>query len=162
MRISSPAFADNHEIPVDYTCDGENINPPLIIADVPEEAQSLVLIVDDPDAPSGIFTHWLVWNIEPSIEDVSEGEVPQGGVEGENDGNEKGYTGPCPPSGTHRYFFHLYALDKNLDLKSSADRGEVEDEMDGHVISETQFMGLYSREEDEGDSLVELGEEQEE
>lgn len=162
MKISSPSFAENREIPVEYTCDGDNISPPLVIADVPEEAKSLALIVDDPDAPIGIFTHWIIWNIDPKTEEISEGEVPEGTAEGVNDSGERGYTGPCPPFGTHHYNFHLYALDNTLNLTGAAGRGELEEEMEGHIIATATFTGLFSREEDRIDGSGELGEDQEE
>lgn len=162
MKIFSTTFSENRDIPQEYTCDGDNINPPLSITDVPEEAKSLVLIVDDPDAPQGTFTHWIVFNIDPKIEEIGEDEIPKGGIEGINDTSEKGYIGPCPPVGTHHYIFHLYALDKTLDLKGSVDRADVDEAMSGYIIAEVQFTGLYSRDEEEKDTLRELAEDQEE
>lgn len=162
MKISSSAFGDNREIPAEYTCDGDNISPPLIIAEIPEEAKSLALIVDDPDAPIGTFTHWVVWNIDPKTEEISEGEVPEGAIEGINDSGERGYAGPCPPLGTHHYNFHLYALDDTLALTGVAGRGELEEEMEGHIITETTLTALYSREGDGEEPAGELSEDQEE
>lgn len=162
MKILSPAFAGNHEIPIEYTCDGDNINPPLVTEDVPREAKSLVLIVDDPDVAEGVFTHWVVWNINSKIEEIGEGEVPEGGVEGINNAGERGYMGPCPPYGTHHYIFHLYALDSLLSLPGSTGRDEVEDQMSGHVIAEAQLTGLYSHKEGQEEHLREMGEELEE
>lgn len=162
MKISSAAFSENRDIPQEYTCDGENINPPLLITDIPEKAKSLVLIIDDPDAPQGTFTHWIVFNIDPKIEEIGEDEIPEGGIEGINDTSEKGYIGPCPPVGTHHYIFHLYALDKTLDLKGIVDRADVDEAMSGHIIAEVQLTGLYSRDDGEKDTLRELAEDQEE
>jgi len=145
MKIWSPAFTHNGFIPQKYTCDGENINPPLIIEDVPEKAKSLVLIVDDPDAPMGIFTHWLLWNIPPDINEIKEGELPKGAIRGLNDFGTLDYGGPCPPSGVHRYFFNLYALDEVLDLKEGARRKTLESMMEPFVIAQAVLMGRYER-----------------
>lgn len=142
IKVFSSAFASNGSIPGKYTCNGQNINPPLEFGGIPEEAESLVLIVDDPDAPTKTFTHWIVWNIEP-VAKIEEDSIP--GVEGLNDFKEIGYGGPCPPSGTHRYFFRVYALDKNLDLKAGAGRKDLEKEMIGHIIAEGELMGKYSK-----------------
>lgn len=142
IKVSSSAFASNGSIPGKYTCDGQNINPPLEFEGIPEEAESLVLIVDDPDAPTKTFTHWIVWNIEPMAK-IEEDSIP--GVEGLNDFKKIGYGGPCPPSGTHRYFFRVYALDKNLDLKAGAGRKNLENEMIGHIIAEGELMGKYRK-----------------
>lgn len=142
IKVSSSAFTSNGSIPEKYTCDGQNINPPLEFEGIPEKAESLVLIVDDPDAPTKTFTHWIVWNIEP-VAKIEEDSIP--GVEGLNDFKEIGYGGPCPPSGTHRYFFRVYALDKNLDLKAGAGRKDLENEMIGHIIAEGELMGKYRK-----------------
>ncbi|AKB51169.1 Phospholipid-binding protein [Methanosarcina barkeri str. Wiesmoor] len=142
IKVSSSAFESNGSIPGKYTCDGQNINPPLEFEGIPEEAESLVIIVDDPDAPTKTFTHWIVWNIEP-VAKIEEDSIP--GIEGLNDFKKIGYGGPCPPSGTHRYFFRVYALDKNLDLKAGAGRKGLENEMIGHIIAEGELMGKYSR-----------------
>ena len=142
IKVFSNAFESNGTIPKKYTCSGENINPPLEFEGIPEEADSLVLILDDPDAPMKTFTHWIVWNIEP-IAKIEEDSIP--GVEGMNDFRKIGYGGPCPPSGTHRYFFRVYALDKRLDLKAGASRKELESEMIGHIIAEGELMGKYSK-----------------
>jgi Raf kinase inhibitor-like YbhB/YbcL family protein len=141
IKVFSSAFVGNGSIPRKYTCDGQDINPPLEFAGIPEETESLVLIVDDPDA-SPKFTHWLVWNIEP-VAKIEEDSIP--GVEGLNDFKKIGYNGPCPPSGTHRYFFRVYALDKKLELKAGAGRKYLENEMIGHIIAEGELMGKYSR-----------------
>jgi len=142
IKVLSSAFESNSTIPRKYTCNGENINPPLEFDGIPEEAESLVLIVDDPDAPMKTFTHWVIWNIEP-IAKVEGDSIP--GVEGVNDFRKIGYGGPCPPSGTHRYFFRVYALDKKLDLKAGASRKELESEMIGHIVAEGELMGKYSK-----------------
>ena len=112
LVVKSPAFEANKQLPKKYCCDGQEINPPLKIDGVPEEAKTLVLIVDDPDAPSGTFDHWVVWNIPASMANIGENTVP--GMEGLNSARAQGYMGPCPPSGTHRYFFKVYALDTAL------------------------------------------------
>lgn len=122
MKITSPSFQENAFIPSKYTCDGENINPPLVISDVSADAKSLALIVDDPDAPVGTFVHWLVWNIPPRVGEIKEGSLPEGSIQGTNDFGKKEYGGPCPPSGTHRYFFRLYALNQELNLPEGAKR----------------------------------------
>ena len=142
IKVFSSAFEANSTIPRKYTCDGENINPPLELEGIPEEAESLVLIIDDPDAPMKIFTHWIVWNIEP-VAKIEEDSIP--GVEGMNDFRKIGYGGPCPSSGTHRYFFRVYALDRKLELKAGAGRKELESEMIGHIIAEGELIGKYSR-----------------
>ncbi len=145
MKIESTAFKNNKLIPKVYTCDGENINPPLIINDVPENAKSLVLIVDDPDAAAGTYIHWTVWNIDPKVTGIPENSVPTGAVEGVTDAGRPGYVGPCPPSGTHRYFFKLFALKTELDLGSFTRAGDIEREMEASILTEAQLVGLYRR-----------------
>jgi Raf kinase inhibitor-like YbhB/YbcL family protein len=145
MKIESTAFGNNEMIPVNYTCDGANINPQLTIGGVPAGSESLVLIVDDPDAPGGTWVHWTVWNIGPSITEISENSVPMGAVEGVTDSGETGYRGPCPPSGTHRYFFKLYALDTTLELDSSAAVQDINEAMDGHILESVELVGLYGQ-----------------
>jgi Raf kinase inhibitor-like YbhB/YbcL family protein len=142
IKVFSSAFESNRTIPRNYTCNGKNINPPLEFEGIPEEAETLVLIVDDPDAPMKTFTHWIVWNIEP-VAKIEKDSIP--GVEGINDFRKIGYGGPCPPSGTHRYFFRIYALDRQLELKAGASRKELESEMIGHIIAEGELMGKYSK-----------------
>lgn len=146
MKIWSPVFEHNGFIPKKYTCDGEDINPPLVIEEVPVKAKSLVLIIDDPDAPRGTFTHWLLWNIPADINEVKEGEIPAGAVQGLNDFGKLDYGGPCPPSGVHRYFFNLYALDEVLDLKEGSSRKELESTMEPLIIAQAVLMGKYTRE----------------
>ena len=145
MKISSPAFEANQMIPLKYTCDGENINPPLQIADVPANTKSLILISDDPDAPMGTWVHWTMWNIPPETNKIGENSAPIGAVEGITSFGNKGYGGPCPPSGTHRYFFKLYALDAMLDLPQSAKAADIEKAMKGHILDKTELIGLYKR-----------------
>lgn len=146
MKITSSAFIHSSKIPAKYTCDGGNINPPLQFLEVPESAKSLVLIVDDPDAPSKVWVHWLVYNINPDVSEVEENSVPGGGIEGMTDFGRPGYGGPCPPSGTHRYFFKLYALDNILNLPEGATKQMVEDKMQEYIIDKAELTGLYSRE----------------
>ena len=144
MKITSSAFENRGQIPSKYTCDGEDINPPLKFENVPERAQALALIADDPDAPSGTWVHWTVWNMPVSTTGIDEGNKPAG-VEGMTSFGSKGYGGPCPPSGSHRYFFKLYALDTELDLDMDADKEALEYAMQGHIIEQTELTGNYSR-----------------
>jgi Raf kinase inhibitor-like YbhB/YbcL family protein len=144
MKITSSAFQEGASIPSKFSCDGSNTSPPLQIAEVPSGAKSLVLIVDDPDAPSGLFTHWAVWNVSPQINAIAEGSAPKG-VRGTNDFGKSGYGGPCPPSGTHRYYFKIFALDRELDLPFGAKRGQLDEAMKGHVVAQGELMGRYSR-----------------
>lgn len=145
MEIVSTAIKSGGKIAPQFTCDGAGINPPLGFIDVSEAAQSLVLIVDDPDAPNGTWLHWTVWNIDPKATGVSAGSVPKGGVEGTTDFGRMGWGGPCPPSGTHRYYFKLFALDTMLDLKAGATLQELQAAMQGHVIEQAELMGTYLR-----------------
>lgn len=145
MQIISSAFNRNEKIPNKYTCDGENVNPPLQFLDIPGSAKSLVLIVDDPDAPAKVWVHWVVYNINPKTTEVKENGVPEGGIEGMTDFGKPGYGGPCPPSGIHRYFFKLYALDSILDLPQTATKQMVEQKMQDHVIDKAELIGFYSK-----------------
>jgi Raf kinase inhibitor-like YbhB/YbcL family protein len=145
MKIVSNAFKHNSMIPSRYTCDGQNINPPLEVSDTPENAKSLVLIVDDPDAPMGTWIHWTVWNIDPKTSAVAENSCPGGAIEGITSFGREGYGGPCPPGGTHRYFFKIFALDITLDLSSETSIRELEHAMQNHIIDKAEVMGLYSR-----------------
>lgn len=145
MKISSTAFRHNQNIPSKYTCDGDKISPPLSISEVPATAKSLVLIVEDPDAPGGDFTHWLVWNIDPKIREIAEGKEPAGSFAGTTDFGKVGYGGPCPPSGSHRYFFKIYALDTNLELPASTEKQELLKAISGHIRDQGELIGLYSR-----------------
>jgi len=143
MKISSPAFAENSKIPKRYTCDGENTSPPLTVADVPEGAASLALIVDDPDAPGGNWVHWVVWRIDVGTREIKAGSLPAGAMQGVNSFGKNYYGGPCPPSGSHRYFFKLYALDRDLNLDPGATKTDLERAMKGHVVAEARTMGRY-------------------
>jgi Raf kinase inhibitor-like YbhB/YbcL family protein len=145
MKIESPAFDNNKFIPAKYTCDGENINPALIISAVPEETKSMVLIVDDPDAPGGTWIHWTVWNINPGVREIPENSYPADSIEGITDSGKSKYGGPCPPSGTHHYFFKLYALSTSLNLGNSARSTDIEREMEGNILAKAQLVGLYKR-----------------
>ncbi len=151
LTLSSEAFDDGGNIPVKYTCDGEDISPPLSWGDPPEGTVSFVLIVEDPDAPMGVFTHWVIYNIPASLRGLPEGVPAQGevegtGVQGKNDFNRLGYGGPCPPKGpAHRYVFKLYALDTSLNLKAGATKKQVLKEMEGHILGYGELTGKYGR-----------------
>jgi Raf kinase inhibitor-like YbhB/YbcL family protein len=144
ISITSSSFQAGGDIPAKFTCDGTNVSPALQIGGVPNEAKSLVLIVDDPDAPRGLFTHWIIWNIDPKTTRVAENSAPAAGVQGTNDFGKRNYGGPCPPSGTHRYFFKIFALDTKLELKPNARRAELDAAMRGHVLAQGELMGRYS------------------
>ncbi len=145
LQITSSAFQNNGNIPREYTCDGKDINPPLMIAGVPQGTKSLALICDDPDAPVGIWVHWVIWNIDPGVKEIKENTVPQGAVQGINDFRKHSYGGPCPPSGTHRYFFKVYALDTMLGISTNSTKADLEKAMKGHILGEGQLIGLYKR-----------------
>lgn len=144
MKISS-VFKHGEKIPTENTCDGQNTCPELNIADVPKEAKSLVLIMDDPDAPAGTFVHWVAWNIHRDTKKIEKDS--KAGVEGRGTSGRTGYHGPCPPPGhgPHRYFFRLYALDTELSLEEGAERMDLENAMEGHIIAEAELMGTYER-----------------
>lgn len=142
MKLSSPEFENNGFIPKKYTCDGDEINPPLIIENMPKDAKSLALIVDDPDAPRGVWVHWVVYDI-PVTGRIEANSIP--GVQGANDSNPRNYGGPCPPSGTHRYVFKIYALDKKLGLKEGSRKEDLEKAMAGHILDKDEVVGLYRR-----------------
>ena len=152
MKLTSPAFQQNGKIPSKYTCDGENINPPLLIADVPKSVKSLVLLMDDPDIPEiakknfnvEVWDHWVVFNMPPTLRTIEEGENPPG-ILGKNTRGNITYGGPCPPDREHRYFFRLYALDIMLNLKEGATKNEVEQAMRGHILEQTESIGRYER-----------------
>lgn len=142
LVVSSSAFREGEMIPVEYSCDGEHVNPPLNISQIPEGTQSLAIIVEDPDAPKGTFDHWLVWNIPVS------GSIPANtnpGISGVNGAGKTGYHGPCPPSGTHRYYFHVFALDTRLEIMAGENRQVLEAAMQPHIISKGTLMGRYGR-----------------
>jgi len=144
MKIKT-VFENNGKIPAKYTCDGEDISPPLEISEIPKNTKTLAIIVDDPDAPAGTWLHWTIWNIEVagSSMNLSEGESP--GTEGKNDFGNTEYGGPCPPSGTHRYFFKVYALDAGLSLGKGASKKQLEKAMQGHILDKAEIIGLYSK-----------------
>ena len=145
MELMSSAFKANGPIPVRYTCDGENINPPLLVNDVPLGTQSMVLLVEDPDAESGVWTHWLLWDVPFNTTVINEGTVPMGAIEGMTDFQRPGYGGPCPPSGMHRYFFTLYALDTTIDLPPDTDKQKLKEVIEEHVIDKAELVGTYQR-----------------
>jgi hypothetical protein len=142
MTLTSPDFTNNKLMPERFTCQGENVNPALVVSNIPEAAESLVLIVDDPDAPGKTWVHWVVFNIRPQAK-IEEDSNP--GVQGINDFRQTNYGGPCPPSGTHRYFFKIYALNKKLSLPPGASKVEVEQAMRGHIIALARLVGLYQK-----------------
>lgn len=144
MKLKSPAFEPDGIIPEKLSRYGDDRTPPLEFSDVPPEARSLTLIVDDPDAPNGLFTHWIAFNIDPNVSRFVENDVPKDVRFGMNDWGENGYGGPRPPSGEHRYFFHLYALDCRLGLSNGASREAVERAMEGHLLAEAEMMGRYA------------------
>jgi len=144
MKLTSEAFENFGLIPSTYTCDGADINPPLSISDVPKTTKSLVLIMDDPDAPMGTWDHWLVFNLPPGLTEIKEG-IPPPGVSGLNSFKKTGYGGPCPPDREHRYYFKLYALDIELPLKEGARKAEIEKAMSGHILAQAELVGRYNR-----------------
>jgi Raf kinase inhibitor-like YbhB/YbcL family protein len=143
LTVKSSAFENNQQIPAKYGCRSDATNPPLTIAGIPKETKSLALVMDDPDAPSGTFDHWVVWNIPPSTTKIGENTVP--GTEGLNSSGERGYTCPYPPSGTHRYFFKVYALDVELLLGANTEKKDLEKAMSGHILAKGELVGLYTR-----------------
>lgn len=150
IALTSAAFKEGQSIPRPYTCDGINISPPLEWSGVSKSAKTLAIIADDPDAPAGTWVHWVLYNLPADniglVENVPATEnLKAGGFQGKNDFGKIGYGGPCPPSGTHRYFFKIYALDGELALKAGATKAEVEKAMTGHVVAQGQLMGTYRR-----------------
>ncbi len=145
MELFSTAFAPDGQIPAAYTCDGAGINPPLSIRDVPAAAKSLALITDDPDAPSGTFVHWVLWNIPMSTREIAGGSVPSGAEEGSSSLGKPGYVSPCPPSGMHHYHFKLFALDVVLKLPVTTTSRELQSAMEGHMLGRAELVGLYRR-----------------
>ena len=142
MEITSPEFKHNGFIPKKFTCQGEDINPALEIKNIPKGTNSLALIVDDPDAPMGTWVHWVVFDI-PVVDKIKEDSVP--GKQGVNDSGKRNYGGPCPPSGTHRYFFKIYAFDSKLNLNEGISKEDMEDAMEGHILGEAELIGLYKK-----------------
>ncbi len=146
MKITSSAFEHSNPIPSKYTCEGKDFSPPLQFSEVPTDAKSLVLICDDPDAPGRTWVHWTAWNIDPKQKQIEEGAVPDGAVQGLTSFGQVGYGGPCPPSGTHRYFFKLYALDNTLSIPYQAGKEDLEKVMVGHILVQAELIGTYSKE----------------
>jgi Raf kinase inhibitor-like YbhB/YbcL family protein len=144
FSVTAPAFSQGQPIPARFAFAGGNRSPELRVKDVPDKARTLVLIVDDPDAPSGLWTHWLVWNLSADTHSIAEGAPPSEAREGKNSFGNARYDGPSPPSGTHRYFFRLYALDTVLALPAGSSRDALEAAMDGHIVGITQTFGTYS------------------
>ena len=146
MQITSSDFQNLESIPLKFSHGGENINPSLTFSEIPADAQSLVLIVEDPDAPGGIFTHWILFNMSPATLQIVQGQLPVSGVQGLNDAHQNSYYGPNPPSGTHRYFFKLFALDEMLEFEesSSVDSKKIYEAMDGHIIDKAELIGTFS------------------
>jgi len=145
LKISSPAFEHMGMIPPKYTCDGEDVNPPLQIENLPGGTKSLALIMDDPDAPMGTWDHWIVWNISPASLKIGENSLPLKAFQGKNSWGKIDYGGPCPPSGTHRYFFKFFALDSLLEISRGAGKKDLEETMGGHILSKGELVGLYRR-----------------
>lgn len=150
ISLSSSAFGTMETIPAEFTCDGKDISPPLAWSGLPSGTKSVVLICDDPDAPVGTWVHWVCYNMPPSSTGLPQNipkteKIPSGGLQGITDFKRVGYGGPCPPSGTHRYFFKLYALDRLLDLAAGKSKKEVEQAMKGHILGEAQLIGTYAR-----------------
>jgi len=152
MKLTSSAFNNNGFMPSRYTCDGQNISPPLTVSEVPEDARSLVLIMDDPDIPDfvkekygiQIWDHWIVFNIASTIKEISEGQNPAG-ILGKNTRGSNAYSGPCPPDAEHRYFFKLLALDSKLNLPAGSSKTQIEEAMNGHIIEKAELVGRYNR-----------------
>lgn len=145
MKITSDVFSNNGRIPAEYTCDGNRTRPPLEISDVPKEAKTLAIVVDDPDAPSGDFVHWIIWNIDPDTSVIENGEIPDGAVEGYTSLGKPGWMAPCPPSGLHHYNFKLYALDAALSIQKSSNKAGLLDAMKGHMIGSAILTGYVER-----------------
>ena len=150
IKLTSTAFEEGGLIPENYTCDGVDFSPPLAWSGVPEGTESLALIFDDPDAPMGTWVHWILFNIPASVNGLPENipperEIKTGGMQGMNDFRKIGYGGPCPPGGTHRYYFKLYALDTVLNLNAGATKAQLIKAMEGHILAKGQLMGKYSR-----------------
>ncbi len=145
ITVTSSAFSEGGKIPRLYTCDDQNVSPPLAWTGVPSDTASLALIVDDPDAPAGTWVHWVLYNMPGDLAGLEQGKNG-GGIDGLNDFRKTGYGGPCPPRGSnHRYFFKLYALDTRLDLKVGATKAQLEAAMQGHILAQGQLMGRYGR-----------------
>jgi Raf kinase inhibitor-like YbhB/YbcL family protein len=142
MVIGSTTFEHGDFIPKKYTCEGENISPPITIEHLPDNTACLALIMEDPDAPHGTFVHWVVWNVPP-MQTIWENTIP--GIAGKNSKGHANYTGPCPPDGTHRYFFRVFALDRYLDLKEGASKKSLEKAMEDHILARAEFVGFHQK-----------------
>ena len=142
MKLTSPVFDNNEIIPKKYTCQGIDVNPPLEISHIPEGTKSLALVIDDPDAPGGTWVHWVVFDI-PVSKKIEEASIP--GKQGGNDFGKQSYGGPCPPLGTHRYFFRIYALDTTLELQEGLSKGKLEKAMEEHILAQAELVGLYKK-----------------
>ncbi|MBI1995291.1 MAG: YbhB/YbcL family Raf kinase inhibitor-like protein [Deltaproteobacteria bacterium] len=150
MELKSPAFSNGQAIPSNYTCDGKDVSPPLTWTEPPPGTKSLALIADDPDAPMGTWVHWLIYNLPPTTRQLAEGlptagRLPDGTLQGKTDFGRTGYGGPCPPSGTHRYFFKLFALDAVLSPPPAPNAKQLNAAMKSHILAEAQLMGTYRR-----------------
>ena len=150
IKVTSPAFKESDLIPKKYTCDGDNVSPAIEWTGVPDSAKFIALICDDPDAPRGTWVHWVIFNIPAGVKGLAEdiqrtSTLPNGARQGINDSHELGYDGPCPPGGTHRYYFKVYALDNILTLESGSTKAQLLKAMDGHILGEGQLMGRYKR-----------------
>jgi Raf kinase inhibitor-like YbhB/YbcL family protein len=145
LKVISPVFENNGNLPLRYTCDGKNINPPLMIENVPASGRSLALILDDLDAPRRSFVHWIVWNIDPATKDLKESATPGGAVVGKNDFGKRNYRGPCPPTRAHRYALKLYVLDVRLNLPGSSKKADLEKAMKGHILGDARLLVSYGR-----------------
>jgi len=142
LQVSSPAFKEDGMMPSKYTCEGQNINPAISVKNIPQQAKSLALILEDPDAPNGGFVHWVMWNINPSGT-INENSAP--GTQGKNGAGSNKYIGPCPPNGTHHYHFHVYALDAKLNLSDATDKPKLEAAIKGHILASGELIGLYKK-----------------
>jgi Raf kinase inhibitor-like YbhB/YbcL family protein len=145
MKITSPVFQNNDYLPDRFTCNGQNINPPIFISETPLNTKSLVLIVDDPDAPTGTWTHWLVWNIRSDTQEILENSVPKDAFEGITSWGKPGYNGPCPPTSVHRYFFRIFALDTVLDLRPLATVDQLLMAIQNHIVAKAEIIAKYPK-----------------
>jgi len=150
IEVRSSAFGEGERIPSEFTCDGANVSPPIVWSGIPPHTQSIAIIVDDPDVPSGDWAHWVIYDLPPSLMGIQAGapaseKLPAGGIQGRTNFGRIGYGGPCPPKGAHRYFFKVYTLDAMLHLKSGATKKELLEAMRGHVLGEGALMGRYER-----------------
>jgi Raf kinase inhibitor-like YbhB/YbcL family protein len=150
MQLQCPALLENNEVPTRYTCDGDNISPPLTWSDPPNGTRTFALIVEDPDAPDTVFTHWLVYDMPVERQQLPEGvdghpELPGGGTQGQNDFGKTGFGGPCPPQGMHRYVFRLFALDQTLEMAPGASKADLLNLMAGHVLETAEITSVYTR-----------------